>query len=89
MRLQLPTNLTIATVDGLRTSLLEVVNSAQALELDASEVTQIDTAGLQVLCAVVAQRRKGGLALSWLGRETIDPMISIAGLNHEFESEKG
>ncbi len=88
MRTQLPASLTIATVDVLLTTLLEVVASPEPLELDASEVAQIDTAGVQVLCAVIKQRQRLGLELRWVGRQTIDPMIAVAGLQHEFTKEE-
>ena len=63
----LPAECVIASASGLRTTLLKRVSDAGNVQLDASAIQRVDTAGLQMLAAFVRDRRADGLPLEWLG----------------------
>jgi anti-anti-sigma regulatory factor len=62
---RLPGALQIRSVDGVATSLRAALG-AGALRLDGGEVTQVDTAGVQVLVAAIASARRDGAKHEWL-----------------------
>lgn len=62
----LPGSLDITTVTAVRGELLDAV-SAGDLVLDATAVTRIDAAGLQLLYAAVTEVRSRGARVSWAG----------------------
>ena len=62
----LPRSFDIAVVRAVAAVILNALALGD-LTLDASEVTKIDAAGLQLLCAAVAAARTGGAAVAWKG----------------------
>lgn len=62
----LPASFDITTVTAMRGELLAAV-SAGELAFDASGVTRIDAAGLQLLYAAVVEARSRGVRVSWAG----------------------
>jgi anti-anti-sigma regulatory factor len=69
MRMSLPPELTLANAASVKSAMLEALESGEPLELDASEVTDVDVAGLQLLCALhlEAAARKVDLAFGAAG----------------------
>lgn len=57
-------NLTIYQVPQQKDRLLEALSASDALELDLSQVGEIDTAGLQLLLLVKREAMKAGKALT-------------------------
>ncbi|WP_411850905.1 lipid asymmetry maintenance protein MlaB [Stenotrophomonas sp. LGBM10] len=60
-------DLGIETSTELKSRLAPLVDQAGALTLDASEVSRIHTAAMQVLCAFVDARRQAGHATGFDG----------------------
>jgi phospholipid transport system transporter-binding protein len=63
----LPAECIIASAIALRDTLLERVGDAGNVQIDASSVQRIDTAGLQLMAAFVRDRRNDGRSFEWLG----------------------
>jgi anti-sigma B factor antagonist len=84
-RLALGEALGIAEVAELR-GRLRLALDLGALRLDASEVEQVDAAGVQLLCAAVRDAGRQGRAITWLG---VSPRLRAAaqqlGLTAELE----
>lgn len=66
MTLELPEELTIARAAELKAQLLSAMEGGEALELSARAVSEVDVAGLQLLCAVrrTALARRSTVAFS-------------------------
>lgn len=60
----------LARVESLKAVLAPAVARAAPVVLDASAVTRIDTAGLQVLTVFVRERQAQGRSVSWRGVPT-------------------
>jgi anti-anti-sigma factor len=58
--------LTIYTASTLKASLLTFLNSGDELEINLAEVTEIDTAGLQLLILIKREAAKAGKLLSFV-----------------------
>jgi anti-anti-sigma regulatory factor len=61
----LQANCCVRDAGGLRSSLLEVIESETAVIVDAAQLERIDTAALQVLAAFVLDRRAHQRAVTW------------------------
>lgn len=64
--LVLPERLALDTVAGARAELLERLPTG-SLTIDASALDVVDTAGFQLLCALVVTARDRGLEPHWRG----------------------
>ncbi len=61
----LPNSLLIYNVVDIHSQLRELLNSnSEALELDASEVQELDAAGVQLLCSLVKTCEANGIELA-------------------------
>lgn len=74
-------DLTLQVVGDLRTELLSVMSSAKSLEIDLGDVTSVDTAGIQLVCAAHRLAAKRGIDFKSLAHaqrpEVIDAMKNI------------
>ncbi|TQV84172.1 STAS domain-containing protein [Exilibacterium tricleocarpae] len=61
----LPENLTITNVEAVYGQLEELCQANRDIVLDGANVSRVDTAGLQVICALAAELKKSSLTLSW------------------------
>ncbi|SFW62537.1 STAS domain-containing protein [Luteibacter sp. UNCMF366Tsu5.1] len=80
--LALDADLRIGAAPALRDALLGALAAGEAVQLDGTAVTQIDTAGLQVLAAFSRDARAAGLPVAWTG--VSDPLrrgVSVLGLH--------
>ena len=62
---KLPVQLTIAQVDGCKTQLLQEIDEHDVITFDDSDVTQIDTVGIQLLLAAVTYIASQNKTLNW------------------------
>lgn len=62
----LPRSFDIATVRTVAREIQDAL-ARGGLTLDASEITKVDAAGLQVLCAAIAAARATGTRVTWKG----------------------
>lgn len=62
----LPRALDISVVRAVAAEILDALTLGE-LTLDASAVTKLDAAGLQLLCATVASARANGARVTWKG----------------------
>lgn len=88
MILELPPELTIARAAELRATLISGLERGEALELNASQVTEVDAAGLQVLCAAHRSAQARGLGLTFAPGTRSDVLretIVAAGLGRHGE----
>jgi anti-anti-sigma regulatory factor len=60
-KISLPGALTIYTVEEIRIRFVDALRTPNDLELDLSEVTECDTAGVQLLCGARAAAAAAGL----------------------------
>lgn len=65
-RLALEGELTIFTAEATRQRLLDAVAAGEALEIDLAHVTEMDSAGLQLMIAVKRQAQHQGKALCFV-----------------------
>ena len=82
MTLELPNELTVARAAELKALLLSALDRGEAVELSALAVSEVDVAGLQILCAArrSALARNVALAFSPLARSpALDQAIAAAG----------
>ncbi|MEJ1358917.1 MAG: STAS domain-containing protein [Candidatus Sedimenticola sp. (ex Thyasira tokunagai)] len=63
-KIRILNEMTVYTVSSLWTSLLSALDMGQPLELDLSQVSQIDCAGLQLLLLVVKESELRDLTLA-------------------------
>ncbi len=88
MVLELPPELTITRATELRALLLSALDRGEPLELNAARVTDVDAAGLQVLCAArrAALARNLGLTFVPGGRSgVLRQTLVAAGLGQQGE----
>lgn len=83
--LTIENDLTIFTVTEKKTSLLAFVNSGSELELDLSQVEEIDTAGLQLLILIKREAAKAGKSLRFvMHSKPVLEIIELANLTTAF-----
>ena len=83
--LTIENDLTIFTVIEKKTSLLAFLNAGSDLEVDLSQVEEIDTAGLQVLILIKREAAKTGKSLKFVmhSKPVLD-IIELANLTSAF-----
>lgn len=83
--LTIENDLTIFTVIDKKTSLLAFLNKGSDLEVDLSQVEEIDTAGLQVLILIKREAAKTGKSLRFVmhSKPVLD-IIELANLTTIF-----
>jgi anti-anti-sigma regulatory factor len=82
----LPEKLTIVNADQVHKTLEEWFKNGQEAELDGCAVTQVDTAGLQILISLKNTLSAEGTTLTW--GELSEPLkaaIGLAGLAKDLE----
>jgi len=80
-RIAIDGELTIYTALELKEKLLAGLAEAEALELDLSEVGEIDAAGLQLLVMIKQQATETGKALSFTGHSpVVVELLDLSGL---------
>ncbi|RMO92443.1 Sulfate transporter/antisigma-factor antagonist STAS [Pseudomonas syringae pv. philadelphi] len=67
-RVQIDGELTIYTVTELAARILPQIGSAARMEVDLSQVTEMDGAGLQLLAVIQREAGKAGTALHMTGQ---------------------
>jgi anti-anti-sigma regulatory factor len=73
---------TIREGAALKTELLKLAGSDQTVVLDVQAVERVDSAGLQLLCAFVRDRRAQGRRTSWSGNpQAFTDAVETLGLN--------
>jgi anti-anti-sigma factor len=70
-RVRIDGELTIYTVAELAGALLPQIGAAPRLELDLSQVTELDGAGLQLLAVIRREASIAGVALSVTGQSPV------------------
>lgn len=84
-RLSLTDNLTIYQAEALKTQLLQALDAGPELELDLSQVGDMDTAGLQLLIMLKRQAQQQGKQLSFQGHSpAVRSVIDFCNLAAEF-----
>ncbi|MBA6265756.1 lipid asymmetry maintenance protein MlaB [Colwellia sp. Bg11-12] len=79
---KLPAQLTIAQVDDCKTQLLLEIDQNDEINFDDSEVTHIDTVGVQLLLAAVTYIASQNKALNWRSTSSvIQESVKQLGLN--------
>lgn len=74
-------SLDIAAVGALRERLLDVLALNEPVTLDATSTQQVDTAGLQTLCAFARSAMEQGVSVTWAGQsELISERARLLGL---------
>jgi ABC-type transporter Mla MlaB component len=68
MIVKLPSELTLSHVAEIRTMLLPALRSGEALEIDAQQVTDVDIAGLQLLCSLHRGSIQQGTTVTFSGQ---------------------
>lgn len=58
---------TIAKAEALHTQLEEIFRSANPTKIDATEVSRVDTAILQLLVSFINSKKSGGVYIEWIG----------------------
>jgi anti-anti-sigma regulatory factor len=82
MIVKLPNEMTLNHVAEIRDVLLPALRSREPIELDAQEVTEIDVAGLQLLCSLHRGACNQNTKVTYLGGvrgETIEEAERRAG----------
>lgn len=83
--LTIENDLTIFTVIEKKTNLLAFLNSGSDLEVDLSQVEEIDTAGLQVLILIKREAAKTGKSLRFvMHSKPVQDIIELANLTSAF-----
>lgn len=67
MALQLPEHLTILEISEWQEAMGALLAVSPELQIDVSPLTRIDTAGLQLLLAVVQEAQAKGGSVQWVG----------------------
>jgi anti-anti-sigma regulatory factor len=65
-----PTRLDVAAAAELRLAVLTQLAVADELALDVGEITYIDAAGVQLLCAATRAAQGKGKGVTWIGTST-------------------
>jgi ABC-type transporter Mla MlaB component len=71
--LKLPRELSIRTIEALRTELQGLLAGDDAIELDGGTVSRVDTASLQLLGAFAVEIGRRGESLRW---QSASPLLS-------------
>ncbi|NVK24901.1 MAG: STAS domain-containing protein [Gammaproteobacteria bacterium] len=69
--MKLSTKLHISEVEALCSQLTELLDSAQPVYIDVSEVEAIDTASVQALCSLQKSLSMTGNAINWVGNSQV------------------
>lgn len=80
VRVELPEALTIAEVAEEFDGLSKALEGAQTLDIDAEATMQVDTAGLQLICALVQEARRCSVAVTWSPGSTLSEAADTTGL---------
>lgn len=79
---KLPADLTIAQVDVCKTQLIEFINEHDEISLDDSDVSRIDTVGIQLILAIINYIISQNKTLNWKVTSSIIRQSVIAlGIN--------
>jgi phospholipid transport system transporter-binding protein len=71
----------IDSVSGRLDELVRAVSDGRTVQIDARDVTRIDTAGIQLLLALSLELQRRGRALVWLGiSEVVEQVARLTGL---------
>ena len=74
--------LTIATTEEWLTKIVDCVNAANEIKIDASEVAQVDGSGLQLLCSLIKTAESKQINVTWTGNnESLQEAAKQAGLD--------
>ena len=80
--IDLPAELDVGSVSGFLPRLEQALRGT-AITLDGSKLQQLDTAGVQLLCALVRAAEQRGVALAW---RAVSPMlvsyVKLLGVDH-------
>lgn len=86
LRVRLGESLDIASAADARSRLLQVSQSSDNLELDLSSLSDIDTAGIQILLALRQQRLRQGVRTRMVHpSQPILDAFGLLGLQHVFD----
>jgi anti-sigma B factor antagonist len=78
--------LTVHSAAEQKASLLAAIHAADGIELDLSEVAELDTAGLQVLLLAKRESEQLGKVLRLLApAQAVSDVLAIAHLNSDLE----
>jgi anti-anti-sigma regulatory factor len=78
----LPTQLTIVQSEEFKSTLIQLIDNNDVIELDDSQVTVIDTIGVQLLLALVTDIASQNKKLIWNSSSTvIKESVKQLGLN--------
>jgi anti-anti-sigma regulatory factor len=81
---KLPAQLTIAQVDNCKAQLLQEIDEHNVIILDDSNVTHIDTVGIQLLLAAVTYIASQNKELNWSSNSSvIQESVKKLGLNED------
>jgi len=79
---KLPPELTIAQVEECKSQLIEYIDQHEEVALDDSDVSRIDTVGVQLLLAVVSYIASQNKILHWQSQSSIlSQSIQLLGIN--------
>ncbi len=80
----LPSQLTIVQAEECKANLLQLITENDVIELDDSQVTVIDTIGVQMLLALVTEIAAQKKKLIWnSGSNVIKESVKKLGLNED------
>ena len=80
--IELPSELTIAQVGNFKQTVLGIIANSRNLVIDDSNVTRIDTIGLQFLLATIIYISSQNKALTWCSQSiSITECVKQLGLN--------
>jgi len=78
--------LTIQEVGELTNSIKTIFDSGIKVTIDASDVQRLDTAGVQLLCAIAKEAREKSISIVWESKsDTMRMAIKQLGLLELFE----
>jgi anti-anti-sigma factor len=84
---QLEGELTIYTVEARKDQLLAALDQSSRLELDLSGITEVDTAGLQLLIALERETQHRGVTLTWRApSQAVIDALEISRLRTAFDN---
>ena len=69
--MKLSSKLHISEVEGLTEQLNEVLDSAQPVYIDVTEVNSVDTASIQALCSLQKSLATTGSSINWVGSSQV------------------
>ena len=69
--IKLPSDLTIAQVSEYQSEILPLIDQEKTITIDDSELTRIDTIGVQFILAVVTYIIAQGKEIVWQSKSTI------------------